>query len=1059
MRYAAPVLLLAGLLSLALPGATQPAASVAEWENPALRGLNKELPRAYFFSFPDGRAAAAAAQKASPRVRLLNGLWKFHWSPRPSLRPLDFWKPGSDVSGWKDIPVPSDWQFQGYDYPVYVNSDYEFARNPLPPFVPHDYNPVGSYRTVFTVPAEWRGLDVFLHFGAVKSFFYVWVNGERLGFSKDSKTPAEWRITPYLRDGDNILALEVYRFSDGSYLECQDFWRLSGVERDVILHAAPRVRVRDFFVRPELGPGYRDGVLSLEAELFNGLETAADCRLEISLLDPAGKKALSGERRASVPAGGRAEVKFVGTVKAPKKWSAETPDLYVLVLELKDAAGGTLEAVSGRVGFRSSEVKNGRFLVNGVPVLLKGVNRHEHDPFTGHVVSEESMRRDIELMKLNNINAVRTCHYPDDPLWYDLCDEYGLYLVDEANIESHGMGYGERSLAKDPAWGPAHLDRVRRMVERDKNHPSVVIWSLGNEAGDGVNFETAYRWLKERDGSRPVQYERAELGPHTDIYCPMYPSIEELKEYVSKPQARPLIMCEYAHSMGNSTGNLQDYWDAIEASPQLQGGFIWDWVDQGFAKVSPAGVRFWAFGGDYGPPDVPSDTNFCCNGLVAPDRTPHPALREVKKVYQYVRFLPADPALSRVEVKNRHDFISLDGFELRFELLREGRRLASAAVPAPAVGPRSSRVITVPAAVLPKDRDAEQFLNVQAVRTRPAPGLPRGHVAASEQFAFPVQKAPASERALPGAAAGRPAVEVEEGSRAVIVSGGDFRVVFDRMTGAMASFFYQGRELLASGPEPNFWRAPTDNDFGNQMPRRLGAWRVASLRRELKSLQILKRGPAEAVVLAEFQLAGTRAGQALRYTITGEPRVLIEAEFTPPEKGAPAELPRIGLKLAMPASYCEVSWYGRGPWENYRDRKTAAFVGLYGFKVDEGPIPYVAPQEFGNRADTRWLAVRDAAGNGLVFVGGALFEFSATRYFPEDLTLSSRGARHPHEVEKRPFTCVTLDLAQMGVGGDDSWGARVHPQYTVPVRPYAYSFLIKPIRAGEDPAGVAAGLK
>ena len=584
-----PAVLIACLCFLAIstaPSRTGP----EDWENPAVTHVGTEAPRATFVPYPDAASALRLGPKESPRYLSLNGTWRFHWSPRPADRPLDFWKPSTDVSDWAETPVPSNWMFQGYDIPIYVNSSYEFAPNPKPPLVPHDHNPVGSYRRTFVVPEAWAGMDVHLYFGAVKSFFYVWVNGEKVGFSKDSKTPAEFDITRLLKPGENVLAVEVYRWSDGSYLECQDFWRLAGIERDVYLYATPKVRIRDYEVRAGLDAAYRNGRLDVTVEIGgDALAGPRPASLSLTLLDAAGKKVLGAKRPAAAAGNGPAVVRFESGLMNVAPWSAETPALYRLVLELKDPAGKTLEAVTSKIGFRTSEIKDGHLLVNGAAVLLKGVNRHEHDPHTGHVISEGSMRRDIELMKQSNINAVRTCHYPDDPRWYELCDEYGLYLVDEANIESHGMGYGPESLAKDPAWGPAHLDRVVRMVERDKNHPSVIIWSLGNEAGDGVNFEKAYAWLKKRDPSRPVQYERAELRPHTDIFCPMYDSIESMVKYASVKQTRPLIQCEYAHSMGNSTGNLQDYWDAIEAHDQLQGAFIWDWVDQGYAAKNAKG--------------------------------------------------------------------------------------------------------------------------------------------------------------------------------------------------------------------------------------------------------------------------------------------------------------------------------------------------------------------------------------------------------------------------------------------------------------------------------------
>jgi beta-galactosidase len=1021
-----------------------------DWENPAAIHAGAEPPRADFVPFPDAAAALRLGPKDSPRYMSLNGPWRFRWTPRPADRPLDFWKPSVDVRGWKETPVPSNWMFQGYDVPIYVNMTYEFARNPKPPFVPHDHNPVGSYRRTFTVPAGWAGMDVFLHFGAVKSFFYVWVNGERIGFSKDSKTPAEFNITKFLKPGENVLAVEVYRWSDGSYLECQDFWRLAGIERDVYLYAASKLRIRDFEVGAGLDDTYRHGRLDLAVELrAGGAGAAGSPSVSMTLFDAAGKKVLAATRRAEAFEDGRSVVRFDGTLRDVRRWSAETPDLYQLAVELRDASGKAVEAVASKVGFRRSEIKNGQLLVNGVPVLLKGVNRHEHDPLTGHVISEESMRRDIELMKQANINAVRTCHYPDDPRWYELCDVYGLYVVDEANIESHGLGYGPKSLAKDPAWGPAHLDRVVRMVERDKNHASVIIWSLGNEAGDGVNFENAYAWLKKRDPSRPVQYERAELRGHTDIYCPMYESIEAMVKYASEKQARPLIQCEYAHSMGNSTGNLQDYWDAIESHDQLQGGFIWDWVDQGYAAKNDKGEPTWAFGGDYGPSDVPSDQNFCCNGVVGPDRTPHPAYFEVQKVYQFVKFADDGLGAGKVEIKNRYDFIGLDRFDLAWELTADGQIMTSGRIERPAVAPGAAKVFRVPLPKFQPQPGAEYFLNL-SLRTREAgPGVPKGHVLATEQFRLPY-----GAGLVAGPEAAPKALTLEDGPRFIRVAGRDFAVCFDRSTGALDSFVHGGRELVASGVEPNFWRAPTDNDFGNGMPRRLAVWRRASLYRDLRSLQARQDSPGRVTVGVEYGLAGGAAAQSLEYAVGGDGRVVVSAKLTLRDGAELPELPRVGLRMALPAGFERVQWFGRGPFENYRDRKTAAFVGLHETTAGE-PFPYVSPQEYGNRTDTRWLAVRDGEGHGLLVSGDPAFEFSAHPYWPEDLTQESRGSKHPPAVPKRDFVCLTLDHGQMGVGGDDSWGARVHPEYTLPAKEYAFKLRLVPLAPGDDPGAAA----
>jgi beta-galactosidase len=1034
-------LVLAGLAVVFALSQTGP----EDWENPSLPHVGTVAPHASFIPFPNAAAALKGDPKGSPRYLSLNGPWKFHWSARPADRPLDFWKPAADVSGWAEIPVPSDWMFQGYDYPIYVNTSYEFARNPKPPFVPHDRNPVGSYRRTFTLPTDWAGMNVYLHFGAVKSFFYLWVNGEKVGLSKDSKTPAEFDITRFLKPGENVVAAEVYRWSDGSYLECQDFFRLAGIERDVYLYAAPKIRIRDYEVRAGLDGTYRNGTLEVTVELGTaGTPPPGRPVVSLTLYDPAGKTVKAGTMTVE-----RTTARFETSLPAVRPWSAETPDLYRLVLELKDTQGKPLEALTSRIGFRTSEIKDGHLLVNGAAVLLKGVNRHEHDPSTGHVISEESMRKDIELMKRSNINAVRTCHYPDDPRWYELCDEYGLYLIDEANIESHGMGYGPKSLAKDPGWGPAHLDRVARMVERDKNHPSVIIWSLGNEAGDGVNFEEAYRWLKQRDPSRPVQYERAELRPHTDIYCPMYASIEEMLKYVSTKQARPLIQCEYAHSMGNSTGNLQDYWDAIESHDQLQGAFIWDWVDQGYAAKTAKGEPYWKFGGDFGPPDVPSDQNFCCNGLVAPDRTPHPALNEVKKVYQYVKFVPSNLPAGVIELRNRYGFTPLDRFDLVWELTADGRIMTAGKVEQPAVAPGAAKVFRLGLPKFEAQPGVEYFLNVSLTSRADWAGVPKGHVVAAEQLPFPAggTAAPSPERPLP-------ALAVDDGPRFVRVSGADLAVRFDKATGALDSYVVGGRELVASGIEPNFWRAPTDNDFGNQMPRRLGIWRQASLYRDLRSISARETGPGWVSVAVEYGLAGGAATEVLNYIIGGDGRITIAGQLSFREPGKLPEIPRVGLKMAVPAAFDKVRWFGRGPFESAWDRKTAAFVGLYETTAAE-PCPYVSPQEYGNRTDTRWLAVRDAEGWGLLVTGDPLFEFSAHPSWPEDLTLATRGSKHPPEVQKRDFICLTLDAVEMGVGGDDSWGARVHPQYTIPAQDRGFRLTLSPLRPGDDSAAAA----
>jgi len=628
---------------------------VFDWENPEVVGRNKEPGHCTYLPYADTRAAVQNDPAQSAYTKCLNGIWKFNWVRKPAERPAHFYREDYDVSHWDDIKVPANWELEGYGIPIYTDTDYPFPANP--PHIPHDNNPVGSYRRNFTVPETWEGRQVFLHFGGVKSAFYVWVNGKEVGYSQGSKTPAEFNISEHIRSGENVLAVEVYRFSDGAYLEDQDYWKISGIERDVFLFSTPNVMIRDFFVLGNLDELYLNGRIEVSVDVRNYLRDAPEKhKIQMHLFDadhrPVFEEPIEGEVEFNESGG--AEIRLENFIENPKKWSAETPYLYTLVLSLLDETGKTIEVMSCKTGFRKVEIKGGQLLVNGIPVTIKGVNRHEHEPETGRVVSEEYMMKDIRLMKQFNINAVRTSHYPNVPRWYELCDQYGLYVIDEANIESHGMGYRpDRTLGNNPAWQKAHLERTIRMVERDKNHPAIIIWSLGNEAGDGVNFEATYSWIKKRDPSRPVQYERAETRPHTDIVCPMYRQIHHLEDFLKKGLGnRPLILCEYAHAMGNSVGNLQDYWDYFDKHRELQGGFIWDWVDQGLLKKNEEGEEFWAYGGDFGPPGTLSDKNFCINGLVFPDRKLHPHIWEVKKVYQPIKVKALDLTIGKVEIQN-----------------------------------------------------------------------------------------------------------------------------------------------------------------------------------------------------------------------------------------------------------------------------------------------------------------------------------------------------------------------------------------------------------------------
>ena len=1032
----------------------------ADLENPEVFGKNKELAHASFIPFLDPVHVRANDPDNSPFYSSLNGTWKFNWVKDPANRPSDFFLPEFNVSSWDDIPVPSNWELEGYGIPIYINHPYEFAdsrtppltemiNGPEPPRVPHNYNPVGSYRRNFIIPENWQEQQIYIHFGAVKSAMYIWINGIMVGYSQGSKTPAEWDITPYVNfEGNNTLAIQVFRWSDGAYLECQDFWRISGVERDVYLYSTPKIHIRDFFVHAELDENYKDGLLKVEVDLTNSFKKlkAKEYSLEMLLYDKGVEDPIFTEKKLiEINKLETAIIEFAKEINNPKKWSAETPNLYDLVLLIRDKDNEIIETVGSKIGFRQSEIKNGQLLVNGKAILLKGVNRHEHDEYTGHVISYESMLQDIRLFKENNINTVRTSHYPNDPIWYQLCDQYGIYLIDEANIESHGMGYGEKSLAKDPVWEKAHVDRIRRMVERDKNHPSIIIWSMGNEAGDGVNFEAGYKWIHNRDSSRPVHYERAGKGSNTDIYCPMYAGIQHMENYASEPRDKPLILCEYAHAMGNSTGNLQDYWDVIEAYDLLQGGSIWDWVDQGLVKMNDKGEEFWAYGGDYGSKDIPSDNNFCINGLVNPDRSPHPALAEVKKVYQYLKFEADDLENGRISIKNNYHFISTEGFVFQFDLVENGKLIDSRQMSDIVILPGEKLIVDTPQPGNELIPNAEYFLNIYAISASKKELLPKGYVVASEQFLLPYKYKVkiAGKDALPG-------LQWRIDENLMIITGDDFEISIDEVTGLIHEYLFLGHSLLNEGPEPNFWRATTDNDFGFRMPDKLGIWKEAGKSRKVKKLELKEFAHSYFRLVAEYELSDQEAEYTTEYTILGDGNVYIKNTFIPGGSKELPEMPRFGNRFKLPGNLAQVTWYGRGPHENYWDRKSSAFVGLYEKSVDELYYPYISPQENGNRCDTRWIALFNAEGIGLMVTGMPHFSWSALPYTMEDLSQESRGTLHTYELQKQNFISLNIDFMQMGVGGDNSWGAKPHKQYSIPAKKYSYEYRISPVTVKDN---------
>ena len=1049
------VLFLATVLSLvpaALKGADP--AWPLDWENEELIARNKEPGHCTLVPYGDVDAALRCRREASRFYQSLNGNWRFHWVSKPADRPVDFYRTGYDVSGWDKIPVPSNWQMHGYGRPIYLNVRYPYPVDP--PHIPHDYNPVGSYRRQFTIPDAWDGRQVFLHFDGVKSAFYVWVNGRQVGYSQDSMLPAEFNVTEYLRPGRNTLAVEVYRWSDGSYLEDQDMWRLSGIYRDVYLFAAPKVHIRDFHVRATLDEQYEDGLLRVRPKLSNlaGVDLNGwslrgqlyNRENQAVLEDPLKIDArhIANERYPQ-----RGNVRF-GLLRAEvpdvKQWSAETPYLYTLVLTLHDAQGKLVEAESCRVGFRTVEIKDGQLLVNSQSIKLFGTNRHEHDPDHGRAIPVSRMIEDIKILKSHNLNAVRTSHYPDDPRWYDLCDEYGIYLIDEANLETHGVGGLFSNVA---TWSTAFLQRAIRMVERDKNHPSVIFWSLGNESGWGPNHAAMADWIHDYDPTRPVHYEGAGMRPHdprnVDMISRMYARIPEIIRLATDPDDnRPMVLCEYAHAMGNSVGNLKEYWDAIRSHERLIGGFIWDWADQGLRKRSDDGRMFWAYGGDYG--DNPNDGNFCCNGLVQPDRKPNPSLYEVKKVYQRIHVTPVDLAAGVVSVANEYDFASLDFVDATWELTCDGVVVQEGKLPALSVEPKKQQRIEIPVRKPALQAGAECWLKVTFTLADDTPWAQAGHVVAWDQFKMPFEASAAQP-----ADAGAP-VKLREAGDAYTVTGDGFKVTVGKASGAIESFASDGKELLRGPLVPNFWRPPIDNDNGNRMPERLGAWRDAGPKRTVKTVMAEQVNPHRVRITAEAALpVGQDTKYQTTYDIYGNGAVAVEASIHPAGGDLPM-LPRFGIQMTIPGRYSTMTWLGRGPHESYWDRKTGAAVGLYSGPVEEQIHVYVRPQENGNKTDVRWLTLTDSDGSGLLAVGDPLLSVSAWPFSMQDL----EKAKHIHELPRRDFVTVNLDYKQMGVGGDDSWGARPHPEYTLPARPYTYRFRLQPYRPDLGPPNATA---
>jgi len=1024
-----------------------------EWQDPSIVQVNKENPHATLFPFENTDVALSSDRSKSANFLLLNGDWFFKYSEKPAERPIDFYKNDFNTGSWDKIAVPSNWEYKGYGIPMYVNIPYEFTKNPTPPTIPDDPNPVGSYKRTFFLPASFIGKEIFVHLGAVKSAFYIWINGEKVGYSEDSKTPAEFNITKYIKEGENTISLEVYRWSDGTWLECQDFWRISGIERDVYLFATPKVHVFDFFCKSGLENYYTDGTFDLDISVKNYNRQKGNYSVSISLLNNPNDKipVFTQTSEVKFKAESSLNLTFSSKIKNPRKWTAETPELYTLLIELKDSKASVLEVITAKTGFRTSEIKNGLFLLNGKAIKIKGVNRHEHDEFTGHVISEEMMIKDIQLMKQNNINTVRTSHYPNDPKWYELCDQYGLYVIDEANIESHGMGYDpDKTLGNNPIFMLSHIDRTQRMLERDKNHVSVIMWSLGNEAGDGVNFDATYDYIKSRDLSRPVHYERANGGRNSDLNCPMYTPISELSKFAERIRPKPLIMCEYAHAMGNSTGNFQDYWDVIENNAQLQGGSIWDWVDQGHADYTPEGVKFWTYGGDYGPADVPSDGTFCLNGLVWPDRSMKPGLSEVKKVYQNIGFKTVGFAPDRIEIKNKYDFINLNDFTIYWEIEAEGKIVQDGMIIKPDIEPGKSKIVNLDIKPFTPKPGVEYFINFTAFVDHNLPLIPTGHIFAMEQFPFP-----GSGEKLATKMEDRGDKIVTENKTSLSIQASKSIFEFSKIDGYLSSIIIDGKKINAGKLTPNFWRGPTENDFGNNMPIRLGVWKDVAKNAILKDFKHQLSEKNYYLIDIDYWLPDVDAFLYINYEINGQGEIRVGMYLEPSNKPFP-NLPRFGMSLSLLPEFENLEWFGRGPIENYNDRKTAAFVGNYSSTVTDQYVPYISPQENGYKTDTRWLCLKSTENNGLLFQATDLISFSALHYSVLDLTRPKRDGFHTTDLVKRPEVFLNIDMEQMGVGGDDSWGALTHAKYSIPYQSHYYSFILKPISGSQIPWEVSS---
>lgn len=1035
------------------------------WGNPQVNSVNRE-------------PMYATMDIGNLQVVPLDGIWKFNWVENAWDRPVDYFRTDYDDKGWGTIPVPGIWELNGYGDPVYVNNCYVWRNffESRPPYIPGQQNHVGTYRRWIEIPDGWDGKDVFIRFGSVTSNITLYVNGEYAGYSEDSKLEAVFDITPYVVPGRNLIAFQIFRWCDGTYLEDQDFWRLTGIARESCIYARSPQRVLTVEATPDLDASYRNGTLSIRGKVTEGVRNVG-----LTLVSPEGRTVWTAV--ANISEGG--DFKALATLRSPSRWTAETPALYRLNADAIGADGVT-ETVSVNVGFRKVEIKDGQLLLNGQPILIKGTNRHEMSGRGGYLVTEEEMIRDIRIMKSLNINAVRTCHYPNDPRWYDLCDRYGIYVIDEANVESHGMGYGDRTLAKDPAYALAHLERNSRMVKRDFNHPSIIIWSMGNEAGFGDNFIACYEWIKEYDPSRPVHYEQAinrrdyEKTRYTDIYCPMYYTYDNCEAYLATDPSRPLIQCEYAHSMGNSMGGFGEYMDLVRKYPKYQGGFIWDFVDQAIIRFEPDGRSTDTYGGSYNKYDA-SDDNFNNNGFIASDRTLHPTAYEVGHEYRSILTSSDDPASGRIQVFNENFFTDLSNYILSWELMADGRIMAAGVEDNLRVAPRSTATVTLPVAdVIAGCADAMEIMLDVRYSLKSAQGLlDAGTVLAYDQIAVREYDTEAvwknrMDAGFTASAHGKDAApQLYEDAFLYYVEGDGWRAEFSKSdgwlerlvaTGAHAASdmtlrggnfvpdyrsasrttvpFGTGLDLLREPLRPNFYRAVTDNDDGAGLHYRSGVWRDPGLK--LKSIKA-SRTDRGVSVDAEYGMEKVGAVLKMSYLINASGEIAVTEHMLPGKDMDVSPLLRFGMSMVMPGRFDRVDYYGYGPFENYTDRHRAAMIGKYHAEVEDlYQYDYVRPQESGARSGLRYWRVVDRTGRGLEIVASNAFTATALNYALEDLDLvSPTYVRHPSELVPREDTYVSFDLRQMGLGCITSWGTLPMEQYMMPYGEYKFEFIIK----------------